>query len=109
MDELDIDESNLTIEQTTDAAGHPMITLAGELDVSNAEALRRAVERVISSHPSRLVFELSDLTFMDSSGIAVMVLAANSVPAVEFRHPSTIVRRVVEATGLTDVLRLDPS
>jgi anti-anti-sigma factor len=46
---------------------------------------------------------------MDSTGIAVMVYAANKVGNVELRHASNIVRRVVEATGLTDVLRLDPS
>jgi anti-anti-sigma factor len=59
--------------------------------------------------PSRLVFDLTDLRFMDSSGIAVMVFAANNIEVIELRHVSTIVRRALEATGLTEILRLDPS
>ncbi|HXQ59483.1 MAG TPA: STAS domain-containing protein, partial [Acidimicrobiales bacterium] len=71
--------------------------------------LRATVEEIVAEGPSRLVFELTGLTFMDSSGIAVMVYAANNVDTVELLHPSSIIRRVVEATGLSTVLRLGPS
>jgi anti-sigma B factor antagonist len=109
MDELEKSGTNMVIERSSDADGTAMIRLQGELDISNADSFRSAVEEVVAEAPGRLVFDLSELTFMDSSGIAVMVYAANNVEAVELRHATTIVRRVVEATGLSDILRLDPS
>ena len=104
MEELESVEVGLSIEQSADPAGDPMITLAGELDISNADAFREIVEKVVEGRPGRLVFDLSQLAFMDSSGIAVMVYAANNVEGIELRHASAIIRRVVEATGLSEIL-----
>jgi anti-sigma B factor antagonist len=109
MEELDISETNFAIVQSRDDVGDLLLTLTGELDISSAESFRTAVERLVEGGPARLVFDLTDLTFMDSSGIAVMVYAANKVGAVELRHASTIIRRIVEATGLSEILKLDPS
>ena len=109
MEELNTDETGFVVERSSDAAGCPVITLGGDLDISSADAFRTVVEEVVSEDPQRIVFDVSHLAFMDSTGIAVMVYAANKVGDVELRHASNIVRRVVEATGLTEVLKLDPS
>jgi anti-sigma B factor antagonist len=109
MEEIETNETGLSIEHAVDGAGDPMLVLNGELDISTADAFREAVARVVEGKPARLVFELSQLTFMDSSGIAVMVYAANNVGVIELRHASTIIRRVVEATGLAEILPLDAS
>jgi anti-sigma B factor antagonist len=108
MEELDVNGTNLIVERSSEPGGAPVITLTGELDISSADTFRSVVDDAVRERPSRLVFELGGLTFMDSSGIAVMVHAANNAGEIELRHASTIVRRVVEATGLSDVLRLDP-
>jgi anti-anti-sigma factor len=108
MEDIDASETAFGMERSSDAGGDPMILLNGELDISSAETLRGAVEEIVAEGPKRLVFDLSGLSFMDSSGIAVMVYAANNVATVELLHPSRVVRRVVEATGLSDVLRLGP-
>jgi anti-anti-sigma factor len=55
------------------------------------------------------VVDLSELDFMDSSGIAVLIYAVNSIKAIELRNASPIIRRIIEATGLSNVLRLDPT
>jgi anti-sigma B factor antagonist len=109
MEEIAANETNFSFEESIDGSGVPTLTLSGELDISSADGFRQAVEDVVGSRPDRLVFDLSGLTFMDSSGIAVMVYAANSVGTVELRHPSAIIKRVVEATGLSEILRLEPS
>lgn len=102
-----MDETSLEVEQSRDADGSPVVRLSGELDISNAHSLRDTMEAVVGTSPSRVVFDLSELTFMDSSGIAVMVYVANNVKTVQLLHASSIVRRVVEATGLSQILRLD--
>jgi anti-anti-sigma factor len=109
MEELDTNETGFLVERSFDAAGCPLITLGGDLDISSADKFRAVVEEVVSEDPPGIVFDVAHLAFMDSTGIAVMVYAANKVGNVELRHASNIVRRVVEATGLTDVLKLDPS
>ncbi|HEY5251801.1 MAG TPA: STAS domain-containing protein [Acidimicrobiales bacterium] len=109
MEELDTDETGFSVEQSDDSHGDPVVRLNGELDISSAAAFREAMEELVGKQPGRLVFDLSQLTFMDSSGIAVMVYVANNVKKVELLHASSIVRRVVEATGLSDILRLEPS
>ncbi len=52
------------------------------------------------------MFDLRELRFMDSAGIAVLLGGARRVPTVRLRDPVPAVRRVVEVTGLTTVLRL---
>jgi anti-anti-sigma factor len=95
--------------QTETAAGQaPVLSLSGELDSSNVERLQAAVAAVLAAGPERVVFEMSELRFMDSAGISVLVRLAAEVQAVEIRDPSPIVRRVIEITGLTNVLHLDP-
>jgi anti-anti-sigma factor len=99
----------MSLRQSQTEDGDPVIAIIGELDIVNADDAREAMDVVLARNPKRVVFELSDLDFMDSSGISVLIHAANSVETVELRNPSQIVRRVLEATGLTDVLRMDPA
>ncbi len=108
MDELDTDETGLDCAPSFDANGDAVVTLKGELDISSAPSFRTTIEDVLESKPRRIVFDIEELSFLDSSGIAVLVHAANNVDEVELRHPSAIIRRIVEATGLSEVLRLGP-
>ena len=55
-----------------------------------------------------LIVQPSDLRFIDSAGIAVLIATAAQVPLVEVRNPSAILRRILETSGLTIVLRISP-
>jgi anti-sigma B factor antagonist len=96
------------IRVASDSSGAPLIIVSGELDLSNAARLEAAVDSAAAADPERLIFELSQLRFMDSAGIAVLLGAASKVGAVHLRDPSPAVRRVVELTGLTGVLTIEP-
>jgi anti-anti-sigma factor len=84
--------------------GAPVISIAGELDLSNAGTVETELERIITARPARLVFDLSELSFMDSSGIALLLRARERWAPVIVRDASPAVRRVIVATGLSDVL-----
>jgi anti-sigma B factor antagonist len=106
----DIDEdetAQVVIDTRLDAEGVPIVSVAGELDSSNAASLEAAVAPLATAHAERLVFDLSGLRFMDSAGIAVLVGVAAKVNAVRLREPSDAVRRVIELTGLTGVLPIE--
>ena len=92
---------------TFDAVGVPIITLTGEIDVSNVDSLRATIEPAVETAPDRVVFDLTALDFMDSSGIALLLQAATRAGSVHLRQPSAIVRRIIEITGLSEVLQVD--
>jgi anti-sigma B factor antagonist len=108
MAELDRDRAaQAQIDTSSDPTGVPIVTVSGELDISNAGALEATVASISAQRPERLIFDLSNLRFMDSAGISVLVGAAASVNAVQIRHASPAIRRVLELTGLTDVLAIE--
>ena len=51
----------------------------GVLDVTNCERLRREIMEVIDTGCRNVVVDCQDLTFMDSSGLAALVLASQKV------------------------------
>ncbi len=108
MDAIDDDRAaQIVIDTAVDPTGVPIVTLSGELDSSNAHSLEATVASITAQHPEQLIFDVSGLRFMDSAGIALLIGAASKVDAVHLRNPSPIVRRVVEITGLSDVLRTE--
>jgi anti-anti-sigma factor len=93
----------------THTAGECVILrLAGELDVTNAAEAEEAVRVAWQDSPSHLVFDLSRLTFMDSTGVRVLVRARRMAT----EHQGTIalagltpsVSRIIEVTGLDQVI-----
>jgi|SRR6516162_1429144 anti-sigma B factor antagonist len=88
--------------------GMPVIRLSGELDTVSVERVRSVLEGVLAADDDRLAFDVGDLEFMDSSGIALLVAVARQARQVELRHPTPIVRRLIELTGLTELLLMVP-
>lgn len=108
MDEVNRDHTSVASLKQPAAPGEPtLVVLSGELDISNVDAARAVVDEALSAGPDRLAFDLSGLTFMDSSGIAVLVHAANLIDDIELRQPSDIVRRIIEITGLSDTFTIN--
>jgi anti-sigma B factor antagonist len=109
MAELDPGGQVSAITVTTSAeGGAPVVSLSGELDLTNAGRVKSAIGDVIAAGAGRLVVELSGLEFMDSSGLALLASFARKVPEVELRDPSPIVRRLIDLTGLAGILNVTP-
>jgi ABC-type transporter Mla MlaB component len=81
----------------TQVGGEPLVPVTAAL-------LRQAA----ASKTARLVFDMSGVEFMDSSGIALLASAVQKVREVELRNPTPIARRLVELTGLAGILRITP-
>jgi anti-anti-sigma factor len=84
------------------------ISVSGELDITNVDQLAAGVSPALERKPARLVIDLHDLQFADSSAIALWVQWATTVPEIELRDPPPLLRRVVDTMGLTDTLNLAP-
>ena len=77
------------------------IKLAGEIDLANARQLTDALANI--STDSEVHLELSELTFMDSSGLGAIVAFAGSRRAgcpVVLLNPSVGIKRLFEITCL---------
>jgi anti-sigma B factor antagonist len=103
-----------TVSVGTVAPGTLQVLLRGEIDFTNSaevvETIRQAVAR---ERPTIVRVELAELTFLDSSGIGVLVNAMKAAQEVEasFRvdHPSPKVIDQLRMTGLLEVFGLaDP-
>ena len=92
-------------------SGVRVVRLVGEIDISNAEGLGAELDRMIGNGNGEvgegLVVDLAALHFMDSSGIAMLLRAAGRVGTISVRNPTDVVRRIIECTGLADVLRIE--
>jgi len=86
--------------QVSDDSQELTVRLHGELDVATVRSISEAIEASLVDGPLRLVIDLKEVSFMDSSGIALLVQLANRVERVQVRDPSANVRRVFELTGL---------
>ncbi len=83
-----------------------VVTVIGEVDLANRDRFEAVVERALYSSPSKLVFDLAGVRFMDSSGLGVMLAAVNRTASVEVRTPSSNIRRLIELSGLTELFRI---
>jgi anti-sigma B factor antagonist len=51
----------------------PVVRAAGEVDLRTSPQLREVLLKVAQSKPKRLIIDLSDVDYMDSSGVGTMV------------------------------------
>ena len=79
-----------------------MLSLAGELDLADAPALREALRRAVERSPKRLVVDLAEVTFVDSTILGALVEARSALggDAFALAAPGFAVRRTLEVSGL---------
>ncbi|MDX6338234.1 MAG: anti-sigma factor antagonist [Streptosporangiaceae bacterium] len=92
-------------------SGVAVVEVTGEVDVATCGALRKALLRVVSDENYRgLVVNLAGVTFIDSTGIGVLVGVWRRVRATDgslaLAAPSRQVQGILNATGLTKVLSI---
>jgi|SRR5665213_1333414 len=107
MDEL-ADDQLCTVDCVYEDSGTVVISLAGELDASQIERISLQLNELLTREPEKIVFDMGGLTFMDSTGIGLMIQTKRSVSDFEIQNAGSAVRRVIEATGLSAELGLEP-
>jgi anti-sigma B factor antagonist len=90
-----------------------LVTLSGELDASTASALYDKLSDLEVQDTHNVVLDLAQVTFMDSTGLAVIVTEhkrlQHSAGTLTIFAPPSSVRRLFEITGLTTVLDIVPA
>lgn len=85
-----------------------VIALAGELDLDGAQRVREALQRAEAANVRRIVLDLSDLEFIDSNGIRLILEADTRSRTdggrLELIRGPVPVQRVFELTGTSERL-----
>ena len=67
MAQFQVDEANVE--------GFPVLTMSGELNINTAPDLRELLVKHVKAKQPRLMLDLSELSFMDTSGLATLIEA----------------------------------
>lgn len=85
--------------------GLVLVVISGEIDVVIQQQLVDALQQAGAATPGHVVADMSNVEYMDSSGLAAL-LEAHQLLGDRFvvRNPSQAVRRVIEIAGVDEVL-----
>ena len=96
---------SVTVTREADRA---VVALRGELDMSGVGRAQEAIEQAEEGGANLLVLDLSELDFIDSTGLEVMLRAArrahDSGRRLIVQRPSRYVRRLLEMTAIDQSL-----
>ncbi len=93
-----------------ESGGDLYVYLYGELDECSASKTREIIDEIISKPTikNRVIFNFSNTTFMDSTGIGMLIgrykkLKAKRIP-VYIENPTSSVEKILEISGLYKIM-----
>jgi anti-sigma B factor antagonist len=94
---IDIDEQN----------GRTVVVVGGEIDTATSSELERQLMEAVEHTDRDVALDLSDVGFLDSSGLRTLLVAQQAVAAKGHRvllvGSTPMVDRLLEVTGLRDL------
>jgi anti-anti-sigma factor len=89
-----------------------LVRVHGEIDLSNAQEVSTAIGSAMGQEARRLVVDLSDITYLDSSGVALLLRLAERLQTRRRQLHLVVprgspVRRVLVFTGVPRVIPVE--
>ena len=99
--------------EADDSSGTTVVRLHGDLDMASAPGLTRALSSALDAGPPALVVDLSELDFVDSTGIRVLITACrragNEGCSFVVRGPRRPVLKALRLTGVDRLMVIEPA
>ncbi|MEU2228483.1 STAS domain-containing protein [Streptomyces sp. NPDC018347] len=99
--------AGLSAVATVADGGVRVVTLAGEIDHHTGDTLRQALDATGVRRP-RIVVDLGQVTFMDSSGINILIAAHRALTEaggwLRLAAPGESVKRILTLVGVDSVI-----
>lgn len=94
------------------APGALVVHLGGELDLASVPGIEPDLDALLTdsadnSGDGPVVVDVTELEFLDSSGVAVLIRLANHLGPIRLVNANPVVRRVVEVLSLAPRLGLE--
>ena len=91
--------------------GAAIASLRGEIDHHTARDIRTQLDRfIITMQPEVFAIDFADITFMDSSGIGLIMgrckLMNECGGRLEVRNPQPYIRRVMKLSGIERIVKV---
>lgn len=100
----------LRFETRAPSEGTAVIKLVGELDVYTSPQLKEEIVRLTRQGTGRLVMDLNEVEYLDSTGLGVLLGAARRASerdgSLTLVCDNSRIRRIFELTGLGKVFRI---
>jgi len=104
-DHLEPTEGGLVLDATVEGR-IAVVRVAGEVDLASAARFQAYGEQLVDDGAQSLVVDCSQIGFMGSTGLRVLVALHQRVEAVggtlTVQQPSAALHRILTITGLTD-------
>jgi anti-sigma B factor antagonist len=101
------DRLTVAVEQRADCV---VVSIVGELDIYAINGVRTTLSDLLTDGATRVVADLTGVSFMDSSGLGVLVMAHKTARVRRGTFAIVcddgLVRRLITLTGLVHVLRV---
>ncbi|MGK5680372.1 STAS domain-containing protein [Actinoplanes sp. URMC 104] len=100
-----------SIHRALDADGAAVVTVDSEIDFSNADELAACLRDAVSDWSPPIVrVDLAGAAFIDSTGLGALIEGYRAATDTGSRflvvNPTTMLRRVLDVTGLCDLFGL---
>ncbi len=93
------------------AAETVVLALAGDLDIASAPLLERHLDDAATAGNARVVVDLSDVEFLDSTGLRLLLTARERLQErgqeLRLRRGRPAVRRLFESTHTAELFRFE--
>jgi anti-sigma B factor antagonist len=100
--------NDLIIGVESPSSSRAVVVLEGEIDLATAPQLRSFLDEKISAGITEVVIDAQEVSFVDSTGIAVFAFAKAELEARGGRlrviHPSSSLRKVLDLTGFSGLI-----
>ena len=87
------------------------VSLAGELDVSTADELKKSLHKLVDEKNIDMKLNLENLDYIDSTGLGVMIGILKRLKIenkeVYIEKPKSNVRKIFNITGLDKVFKME--
>jgi anti-sigma B factor antagonist len=90
---------------------YAVITMPGEIDVTNADRAEEALQAALSQPASVLIIDMTETTFCDSAGVQAIVAAHKHAAAIgkQLRLVAPAVERILTLVGIDQMIPMYPT
>lgn len=101
-----VDEPRAWMTSFVREDGCLVVEMRGEYDIASVTDIVGEIETALHSDARDVLVDMSELRFMDSSGVAVLIRLANHFGPLTLAHVSPLIHRTLEALGLIGRFRV---
>ena len=106
-------EFAVEVRQPADRPELRIVAVDGEIDVFSSPKLKETLGALLDGGHDHLILDLQNVTYMDSSGLGVLVgvlkRVNNRIGAIELVFSNPQLKRIFEITGLSRVFPIHDS